>query len=188
MKKIIITIFIFFTSFNIFADDISEFELEGLSIGDSALEYFTEEEILNGVEYFYKKDEYKHFELTSPKFSKYDSMHLYFKKNDNDYIIQGLDGTKLFINNISDCYKELIDVDLFVSSNFNYKSRDEYEYNHPDDQTGNSTVQDIFYVFNFGIIQLSCIDYSKKMRYYDHLRVSIQTQELDKFIYNDYYN
>ena len=39
-------------------------------------------------------------------------MHLYFKKNDKDYIIQGLDGTKYFINNISDCYKELIDADL----------------------------------------------------------------------------
>ena len=137
--KILLTILILFFSSSLIADDTSDFEIEGLSIGDSAIDYFTEEEILNGVEYFYKKDEYKHFELISPKLSKYDSMHLYFKKNDKDYIIQGLDGTKYFINNISDCYKELIDVDLLISSNFNYKSRDEGEYNHPIDDTG--TVQ-----------------------------------------------
>ena len=187
MKFFQILFFIIF-SYSVVADDITDFELEGLSIGGSAIEYFAEEEILNGVEYFYKKDEYKHFELISPKLSKYDSMHLYFKKNDKNYIIQGLDGTKYFINNISDCYKELIDVDLLISSNFNYKSRDEAEYNHPIDDTGNSTVKEIFYEFNFGIIQLTCVDYSKKMRYYDHLRVSIQTEELDEFIYNDYYN
>ena len=121
MKIIQILFFIIF-SYSVVADDISDFELEGISIGDSAIDYFTEEEILNGVEYFYKKDEYKHFELISPKFSKYDSMHLYFKKNDEEYIIQGLDGTKYFINNIIDCYKELIDVDLFVSSNFKLKT------------------------------------------------------------------
>ena len=149
--KVLFIVFVSFFIF-VFAEDISDFEIEGMSIGDSAIEYFTEEEILNGVEYFYKKDEYKHFELISPKFSKYDSMHLYFKKNDKDYIIQGLDGTKYFINNISDCYKELKDVDLLVSSNFNYKSRDESEYNHPM-MIRESTVKDIFYEFNFGIIQ-----------------------------------
>ena len=29
------------------ADDISDFEIEGMSIGDSALEYFNKEELIN---------------------------------------------------------------------------------------------------------------------------------------------
>ena len=39
------------------ADDIRDFQIEGISIGDSALDYFTEEEISDGVEYFYKNEE-----------------------------------------------------------------------------------------------------------------------------------
>ena len=39
------------------ADDIRDFEIEGISIGDSLLNYFSEEEIRNNVNdvYSYKK-------------------------------------------------------------------------------------------------------------------------------------
>ena len=41
------------------ADDISDFEIEGMSIGDSLLNYFSEEEILkNNINYPYKDDKY----------------------------------------------------------------------------------------------------------------------------------
>ena len=99
-----------------------------------------------------------------------------------------MEGTILYKNNINNCYKELNDVDLFISSNFEYKSRNLYDYDHPGDKTGNSTVKEIFYDFNLGIMQLNCIDWSEKKNYTDHLRVSIQTFELDEFIYNDFYN
>ena len=37
--KIYITLFVLFFSSSIFADDISDFEIEGISIGDSLLDY-----------------------------------------------------------------------------------------------------------------------------------------------------
>ena len=45
MKKYIYLIVIFLFFFNTIAkaDDISEFEVEGISIGDSALDYFSKE-------------------------------------------------------------------------------------------------------------------------------------------------
>ena len=50
MKNIIITIlYIVLISFNIFADDISEFEIEGISIGDSALDHLSEDLIINEI-------------------------------------------------------------------------------------------------------------------------------------------
>ena len=49
MKKICLIIFIFFITFNFQsltrADDIRDFQIEGMSIGDSALDYFSESEI-----------------------------------------------------------------------------------------------------------------------------------------------
>ena len=52
MKKLLILLFsiFFLSSPSVFADDISDFEIEGISIGDSLLDHMTEEEILEGIE------------------------------------------------------------------------------------------------------------------------------------------
>ena len=52
MKKLLILLFSFFllSSQSIFADDISDFTIEGISIGNSLLDYMTEDEILEEIE------------------------------------------------------------------------------------------------------------------------------------------
>ena len=50
MKKLLILLFSLFfliSSPSIFADDISDFQIEGISIGDSLLDYMTEDEIMS---------------------------------------------------------------------------------------------------------------------------------------------
>ena len=72
--RVFITVIILIFSFQSWtkADDISEFEIEGMSVGDSALDYFSKKEIKNGVITFYtgSKD---FFELSflSPKSDSY---------------------------------------------------------------------------------------------------------------------
>ena len=41
-------------------NDIMEFEIEGISIGDSLLDFFSEEEINNNVEDYYNDNKYKY--------------------------------------------------------------------------------------------------------------------------------
>ena len=54
--KALLTLFVLFFSSSVVADDISDFEIEGMSIGDSALEYFTEKHIKkNTVDYYNDK-------------------------------------------------------------------------------------------------------------------------------------
>ena len=54
MKKLLILLFSFFLySPSVFADDISDFQIEGISIGDSLLDYMTEDEILKEIELNY---------------------------------------------------------------------------------------------------------------------------------------
>ena len=43
--KILFTLFVLFFSSSLIADDISDFEIEGISIGDSLLDYFKKEKI-----------------------------------------------------------------------------------------------------------------------------------------------
>ena len=51
MKKILILLFslFFLNSTSVIADDISDFSIEGISIGDSLLDYMSEEEILKDI-------------------------------------------------------------------------------------------------------------------------------------------
>ena len=56
MKKLSTYLFLILFSFSApsFADDISDFEIEGISIGDSLLDYMSEEEIKENVVFVYE--------------------------------------------------------------------------------------------------------------------------------------
>ena len=72
MKKLLILLFSFFllSSSSVFADDISDFEIEGISIGDSLLDYMTEEEIIDEIE----KNKDNYYYLYEP--NKYGEVYL----------------------------------------------------------------------------------------------------------------
>ena len=56
MKKLSTYLFLILFSFSApsFADDIRDFQIEGVSIGDSLLDYFSETEIENQTQYIYE--------------------------------------------------------------------------------------------------------------------------------------
>jgi len=184
MKIFTLLIILFFCS-SVIAEDISDFEIEGIYLGDSLLDHFNKEKILNSKEYLYKSNKFRHFELFSSKFIKYNAVHVFFKRNDKNYIIESLAGVINFQDNIFKCYKQLIDIDSSSLLNFEYKSRTERDYDHPGDITGNSSVREISYEFIKGYVYLQCMDWSKELEYTDHLRIELSTHDVDDFLYND---
>ena len=48
MKKILIILVLLFSS-QVFSEDISNFQIEGMSIGDSLLDYFSEDVIISNT-------------------------------------------------------------------------------------------------------------------------------------------
>jgi len=54
MMKTLLTLFVLLFSSSVLADDISDFEIEGMSIGDCLLDYFSEEEIKAIVDRLYE--------------------------------------------------------------------------------------------------------------------------------------
>ena len=60
MKKLLILLFsiLLLWSPTGFADDISDFQIEGIGIGESLLDFMTEDEILKGIER--TKNDYLH--------------------------------------------------------------------------------------------------------------------------------
>ena len=49
--KTLLTLLVLFFSSSVVAEDISDFEIEGFSIGDDLLNHFTEEEIISNVNF-----------------------------------------------------------------------------------------------------------------------------------------
>ena len=90
------------------ADDIRDFQIEGMSIGDSALDYFTKEEIENKKNsyadkgYIYPSNEYYAITFNNlAKFEKYQDVQFNFKDGDENYKIYNLMGIINYPNNSS---------------------------------------------------------------------------------------
>ena len=71
------------------ADDIKEFEIEGISIGDSLLDYLSKEEIIKGIEF--NKPAYKNYSndfgevYIFDNFESYDRLSFKVKPDDKKY-------------------------------------------------------------------------------------------------------
>ena len=185
--KIFLSVLILIFSFQSWtkADDIRDFEIEGISIGDSALDYFSESEIIKQKQDYFNDKTYTDSEIFSKNNSIYHSLHVIYKTNDKNYIIEGLEGTVLYTNNVNKCYKRLDEIDEEISDLFKKTKREKKpKRKHPADKTGKSTTTDIIYFFKNGdVIMLSCYDWSKEKGYADHLRISLSTSEFDNWLY-----
>ena len=87
--RVFLLVLIIFFNFQIWtkADDIKDFEIEGISLGDSLLNYYSKEVIDNFIDPY--KDiipnkKVKTF-LVEQDLKLYDILELSFLKNDNDY-------------------------------------------------------------------------------------------------------
>jgi len=99
MKKLLgILVLIFTPQTPSWADDIRDFQIEGMSIGDSLLDYFSEEEIKENLPYKrLAKKKFNSFELYNPaKFKNFDSVQVAFKNSDTNYKIYAIIGMIFF--------------------------------------------------------------------------------------------
>ena len=91
------------------ADDIRDFEIEGVSLGDSTLNIMTKKEINETLShkhtFFYKKKVFA--VMTTPlKSNRYDRISITIKPNDQSFLIQAIEGIVYFNDDISGCLKK----------------------------------------------------------------------------------
>ena len=190
MKKLSTYLFLVLFSFQTpsWADDIRDFQIEGMSIGDSLLDYFTEEKIKDKLKdkktYYYKNNKY-----ATIGFNKISSHQIYeriaftIKPKDNKYIIYEIRGEITFHNNIDDCLDRQKIITNEISQLFkNLKFKDR-TVKHGVDKTGKSIVYAKELEFeNKDEIRIGCLDWSaemtKKNNWKDGLWVLLASDEL----------
>ena len=169
-----------------FADDIRDFQIEGMSLEDSALDHFNEKEIKKYTQkYKYNNND---FVPVSPKkkLKAYDSLQFYYKNYDDKKPIHVITGSIWFKNDIEACYKEEKSVIEELKLLFpDTEQVDMGIQKHTFDKTGKSTKSNYRFVFSNGDYAfVACYDWSKKLKFNDHLRVGVVKKDFDYWIYN----
>ncbi len=177
------------------ADDISEFQIEGISIGDSALNFYSKKEIKKFMREFYPNS--KKFYLMEndiSKFEQYDTVQFAFKKKDKKFVVYGLSGGIWFENNINECLNKMSEIEEELDIIFNNAVKKKFgEAKLQADETGESIQlgQIQYFLSDDGIVSIDCNDYSKKLTkkygYTDHLSITIYSKDYADFVMNEAY-
>ena len=179
------------------ADDIRDFEVEGISIGDSLLDHFNETEITDRINFYKNKrfifgeDKKAFYALTfkrPERYEKYDGLQIVLKSNDNKYIIYALVG-EIYHRNINECYNKFDNIeDIFDSLFTNSNKAEKLKRPHAFDKTGNSNTTDVYYYIDNGdVVAIVCTDWSIKMKMSDSFRVELITEEYADWLSNVVY-
>ena len=193
MKKLSTYLFLILFGFSApsFADDIRDFQIEEISIGDSLLDYMSEKEIKEGIEG--TKDMYQ---FTTDEFGevyKYDGLQTYFllsffvKPDDKNFTIYGINGTLPHEKDINSCYKKMSEISKEFSVTYKNAKKKERTLNHPVDQTGRSKVKEVNFIFKSGDkIKIICMDFEESLRiknnWIDGLDITIQRKEMTDWL------
>ena len=171
------------------ADGISDFEIEGMSVGDSALNFFSKKELEE-----YKKDgfiyEDKMFYSTGPislnNFNVYDAIELHIKGQDSEYIIHSITGKIIYKDNYQECVLELEKIlpdlkNLFSDADV-IDAGEEIWTNRNNQKI--KTKSYYLQLFSGDEIALECYDQPKeRINNPDSLKISIDSKEFVEFLH-----
>lgn len=163
------------------AESISDFQIEGISIGDSILDHFTSYQINQG-----KRDWYKNKTFTpvviknSSLFEVYDEVQINYLTSDNSYSVKSVSGTQFM--SYDSCLKKLDvmteDFNNMISDGTFYE-KDSYAANFD-----NSTeITDVYWEMKSGSIIIQCYDMDSG----GELSVAIDTIDFFNFLSDNPY-
>ena len=190
-----------------FADDVRDFQIEGMSVGDSLLDYFSEEKIEKekNTEYVYRYKDNRFVNLgvgygsafplsKSQELEIYDELGVTIKPNDKSYKIYSIAGEIYCKKDINICFSKKDEILSELKDFFgNQAELYTYKKKHSLDTTGNSIVHGNRFSFKStrDTVSLNIYDWSDKIltekNWVDAVKLSISLEEFDNFIINEAY-
>ena len=206
MKKLLILLFSFFllNSPSVFADDISDLQIEGVSIGDSLLDYITEDEIfkeieLNKEDYPYLNEPYKYVEVyIRKKFNIYEyisvfinnkSLSKYLNNKNQKYVILGIRGMIQYNEDFDSCVQKRDEIEVEISQMFPSSYKSGYRLDHPSDPLGNSFQEHVTFDFNSGgLVDINCNNLDETFRIkhnrFEGFNIQLYNKEITSWVRN----
>ena len=168
------------------ADDIRDFEIEGMSIGDSALDHFTQKEIEKNFRDWYPNQPFRYFEFSYlDSFKTYDNVGFIVEKDDDDYKIYSISGMKFCKKSIQDCYKTRDEIDKELLNLFKNQKRELKTEKYDEDNLSgkNSVAIQTIYTFQSGDgIVLEIRDWGTNTDFRDNTAVHLDTKQMREWL------
>ena len=190
MKKICIYLSLIIFGFQIssYADDIKDFEIAGISIGDSALDFYTEDEIKSAPTLPFKSDKYITFTVWAKDNEIYELVEIAYKKKDKKYTIVGLSGGN-YVTNKKDCIEQKDEIAESVKDLFSKSQSMSDEQIHPLDPTGKTKFYRTAFQVNpkskYMEIEVSCVFFGDEMisqGYQSNVGMTIKTDKYNHWL------
>ena len=172
------------------ADDIRDFEIEGMSIGDSLLDYFSEEEIIKHKRHAETninelKEKFSITSIIDSKIKEYDSIDFYLKTNDNKYEIYAINAIIWFPNQIDKCKIKKTEVLNALEKTLKEKFITG-KLSHQIDKSGKSIQYQSYFSYESGAnVRVECYDWTKKMKkkynFQDNFSVSLISKQMQEW-------
>lgn len=175
------------------ANDIGDFEIEGMSIGDSLLDFMSKKKIIKSKRNYFE-DKRKYYVVGyDNNLNRYDTLDIYLLSNDEDYIIRSINGFKFInmekcslqkktiVNQITELFK---DVEIYDNPNVK----------HQGDKTGKSLEDQTAFLLDGSqsgsFVKVSCIDWSdeitKEKNWTDNLGITVTSKEVTEWLNSGY--
>ena len=190
--RLIFILLITISPFKTFSNDFN-FTIEGISLGDSLLNYMSESEILQNsitqYEYFENSNFYSVQYIHQENFNTFQFVQVELKKNDTSYRIYGIGGNQL-VDDFKSCQtiQNTVDKKLLKLTG-HYKGEDNLDLTypitqmHPADPSGRSTVRQ--YAYNYqkeNVIKNECYDFHPDTGYPKYFTLNVFSKEFDDFL------
>ena len=177
------------------AEGIRDFEIEGMSIGDSLLDFFNEERIISEIKdatFYPSSKKFMILNFNLKKTQVYDDINFHIKDNDKNYIIHSVKG--MSYKETNECLKIKKEVVKEVESMVPNAKKSVHTSDYGGKMGKSKAYVDDFYLEG-GVIRVFCTawdkDFMKKkynQRYEDTLSVNATSSELADFIQDEAYN
>ena len=193
------------------AGDIKDFQIEGMSVGDSALKFFSKKLIKESskivptntvdAKYYtttiYSKSFGNYINVADFNFEVFDAVEISYKRQDKNFILKGVTGSitnekKKNIKDIKDCKRQKDEIFNDVKLIFKNSMSKSDEGKHPIDKSGKSkyfrsSIQ-LKPTSKFMEIEAICLYFTGKITkdYVTNVGVSIKSDELNEWLHTLY--
>tara|TARA_B100000989_G_C19337994_1_gene383737 strand:- start:92 stop:682 length:591 start_codon:yes stop_codon:yes gene_type:complete len=176
------------------ADDIGDFQIEGISIGDSLLNHLNKDEIFNAKRNYFTDERNYYVVGFTKNLKNYEVVDVYLKTGDNKYIVRTLGGM-LTIDNLDECLAKKNLIKKEFDQILSHLKNTNHVKAHELDETGDSKqYQQVYYFGNASNrdnhIRIECDSWSKKIKkemgFNDGLNIVAMTTEILDWVYSGY--
>ena len=170
------------------ADDISDFQMEGISIGDSLLNFSTEKKIKSAKSNRqYPNDKFIIYEADKfLEINNYNFFAVTTKKNDKNYIITSMSGS-IYFNKLEECYEIRNQIKRDIEKLINFDELEESKYKSQDGIADIDALQYFLKPYpSVEAIVLNCNQYTEG-RFKNDLSVSVNPEDYAYFLINEAY-